>query len=88
MDCQQDVTSIADMAKGKQMTEYIVSEEDFDMIPDVGPDWVRRRSNTLVRCKDCKWHLPKYPGERPTCLIYAGDWHDYDYCSRAERKEK
>ena len=39
----------------------------------------------LIRCKDCKWHKPKYPSERPTCLIYLGDWHDYDYCSRAER---
>lgn len=41
----------------------------------------------VIRCKECKWHKPKYPGERPTCLIYLGDWHDYDYCSRAERKQ-
>ena len=40
----------------------------------------------VIRCKDCKWHKPKYPGERPTCLIYAGDWQDHDYCSRAERE--
>lgn len=74
-----------------------LTEEQWDMITDVDFDhtdriWFNTKHGKevefakVIRCKDCKWHKPKYPGERPTCLIYLGDWHDDDYCSRAERK--
>lgn len=71
------------MEKGEQtMAEWILSDKDLGM------DGTYYNYHELIRCKECKWHKPKYPGERPTCLIYLGDWHDDDYCSRAERKEE
>lgn len=70
------------------MTEYIVQIEESEKNMSERFVGQLRSYPELVRCKECKWHKPKYPGERPTCLIYLGGWHDDDYCSRAERKEE
>lgn len=75
------------MSKVKTVIVELEHPMDSDSLRDYSDEYYGI-GRELIRCKDCKWHLPKYPGERPTCLIYAGDWHDYDYCSRAERKEE
>lgn len=67
------------------MTRLIEFIESYRKIDDCDYQW-NDNHGELIRCKECKWHKPKYPGERPTCLIYLGDWHDDDYCSRAEKE--
>lgn len=73
LDCQQNVTSIADMEKGKQMTEYIVNPEEEQHL------FYGRKYEELVRCKNCI--------KKPLCTIYRENNDDFGYCYLAERKE-
>ena len=78
MDCQQDVTSIADMAKGKTMTEYIVNADEENNL------MYGRKYEELIRCKNCV--KSQYD------FMTKGYWCDgkqvseHHYCGYAERK--
>lgn len=88
------MTGISMKDIGYDISDMKIYADDTMTVEVDTSDWTPEQWATIlggvpiVRCKDCKWHKPKYPGERPTCLIYLGDWHDDDYCSRAERKEE
>ena len=85
LDCQQDVTSIADMAKGKQtMPEYIVQIEDSEKNMSERFVGQLRSYPELIRCKNCV--KSQYD------FMTKGYWCDgkqvseHHYCGYAERK--
>ena len=42
----------------------------------------------LIRCKDCAYHDEHgYMPGRVTCRLHGGIWGDYDFCSKAEKRE-
>ena len=62
-------------------TALVAVQCDLDKVPSAQPE--------VVRCKDCKHH--HYDSEDiPYCnrIDYGYGWKDYDFCSRAERREK
>lgn len=79
LDCRQDVTSIADMAKGKHTMAKmsIPILVDWESIKDYldKSDIVE-----VIRCKDCI--------KKPLCIIYRETNDEYGYCAWAGRKEK
>ena len=75
------------MEKGKTMSEWIVTNMEFEEAYAEMYGYKR-----LVRCKDCKWWKTNYSWngkEHKVCVIepYEPVRKPDDYCSRGERKD-
>lgn len=81
--------------KGKIMAEYIYEIEPYENDEyEVFIGWIRKHSQELVRCKDCKYSdtfsdMTAEPHSQLKCLgIRYGGVEPMWYCEHGKRKEE
>ena len=69
------------------MKEYIV-EYETEQIENSTFFYGGKIKRKLIRCKDCKWYDISENGVNGICRNLIVPFDSYEWCSRAEPKEK